>query len=317
MVTHTENAAAVRARIEQETGPLPAPTLAYWLCGTPRTGSNLLRRTLQKANCGHPAEGYHIYANREYGWDFDEKDFIRYNRQMIEQQTTPESGIFGLKIFWEQFQYYLNRCDAPSISQGYALSPYEKIAVFFPEVKFIFLRRRNKLRQAISLVKAKQSNIYLTDDTADSSQKKPPRLRYNSRMIGYHLGLLTAQDLLWERFFEHAELSPHVIWYEDLAEDYKDTVRLAYEFLGVETRRVGKTKYQKLADEVSEEWYRQYLAENPWLTDPKDAVTVLANSQLRLLRPADGEAAVSAAIWWRRFVQLVSRPGAYLKRLRM
>jgi LPS sulfotransferase NodH len=76
----------------------------------------LLRFSLDKANCGHPAEGYHKYANRDFGWEYDEKVFIQFNRQMISGQTSQETGIFGLKIFWEQFQYYLNQCEAPAIT---------------------------------------------------------------------------------------------------------------------------------------------------------------------------------------------------------
>ena len=78
-----EIVSSIRAEIEKSSGPLPQPKLSYWLCGTPRTGSNLLRYALKKARCGDPVEGYHKYANRDFGWGYDETDFIQYNRQMI------------------------------------------------------------------------------------------------------------------------------------------------------------------------------------------------------------------------------------------
>jgi LPS sulfotransferase NodH len=313
----SETAVSVRARIERETGPLPVAKLAYWLCGTPRTGSNLLRFSLDKANCGHPAEGYHKYANRDLGWGYDEKDFIRYNRQMIQNQTSPETGIFGLKIFWEQFQYYLDQCEQAPITGGQRLTPYEKVAVFYPEVKFIFIRRRDKLRQAISLVKAKQSNLYIVPKNRRSAQTQPVRFRYNSRMISYYLGLFAAHDTHWENFFKLGGITPYTVWYEDLIAKYNRSVKEIIRFIGFEAERVRRSPFVKQSDEVNELWYQRYRKENPWLEDPEDVVNILANDHLRKLRRADGETSVSIGIWWMRLRRLIADPAAYLKRLRM
>jgi LPS sulfotransferase NodH len=285
MVFQSESAAAARARIEEESGPLPSPKLAYWLCGTPRTGTNLLRYALKKAGCGHPAEGYHKYANQEFGWGFDETDFIRYTRQMVERQTSAKTGIFGLKIFWEQFQYYLDQCEHPSISGGQALTPQEKVAVFFPDARFVFIRRRDKLRQAISLVKAKQSSVYIVTDKQNAPPSKPARLHYNPRMISYYLDLFAAQELLWDNFFMKSDFTHKTIWYEDFEGNYEAQVASVIEYLGLDSGPIAQPKHQKQADEHSEEWYRRYLSENPWIDDPQDVDHLLAKGHLRLLRP--------------------------------
>lgn len=313
----TELVESIRKRIEHQTGPLPTPRLAYWLCGTPRTGSNILRHALKRVGCGHPAEGYHLYANQTHGWGYDDSDFTRYTRQMIAHQTDPESGIFGLKIFWEQFSYYLSRCDHPQISAGETLSAEEKIAIFFPDVHFLFIRRRNKVRQAISLVKAKQNSKYYSPSKSGAAPKASGTLRYNARMIGYHLALLTAQDLLWENFFSRAGLSPKIVWYEDIAKNHKRQVKLILDYFGLERRPVPKPPFTKQSDELSEAWYLRYLEENPWIDDPEDAVSLLANRQLASLNILDGEISVSPAIWWLRIKQLVRSPRQYLARLKL
>lgn len=310
-----EIVSAVRINIERKSGPLPAPEQSYWLCGTPRTGSNLLRFALNKAGCGHAAEGYHKYANRDFGWGFDENDFAQYTRQMVAKQTTPKSGIFGLKIFWDQFQYYLSQCEQPSISFKETLTPYEKVAVFFPDLQFLFIRRRNKLRQAISMVKAKQSSAYVSLSHQDGLTKPAARFRYKPKMITYYLDLFTAQDFLWESFFMQGKINPKLVWYEDLEKQYETAVRGVMDFIGHVPKRIPQPKSEKQADELSDAWYQRYLSDNPWIEDPEDAANLLASRHIKLLRAADGELAVSQAIWWMRFKRLISNPRQYLKRV--
>ncbi|MEN8241667.1 MAG: Stf0 family sulfotransferase [Chloroflexota bacterium] len=310
-----EIVSSVRAKIERASGPLPVPKLAYWLCGTPRTGSNLLRFALRKSKCGHAAEGYHKYANQDFGWGYDESDFTRYTRQMITAQTTEKSGIFGLKIFWEQFQYYLSQCDHQSISFGETLSPHEKVALFFPDLNYVFIRRRNKIRQAISMVKAKQRSAFVSPTRQKGTTPPSGRLRYSSKMITYYLDLFIAQEMLWESFFNQGDLNPKMVWYEDFETQYEAQVKGVTKFLGREPKRIPTPRSEKQADELSETWYQQYLTENPWIADPDDSANLIANRHIKLLRAADGELVVSSAIWWLRFKRLITNPRQYIKRL--
>jgi LPS sulfotransferase NodH len=201
--------------------------------------------------------------------------------------------------------------------RGQNLTPHEKVAIFFPETKFIFIRRWDKLRQAISLVKAKQSNLYIVPKNRKSAQTHSAHLCYNSRTISYYLDLFAAHDTLWENFFMRGAITPNTVWYEDLIGKYTRSVKAIIRFIGFEVERVRRSPFLKQSDEVNEEWYHRYLDENPWREDPEDVVNILANDHLRKLRRVDGEASVSMGIWWRRFRRLLANLAAYLRRLRM
>jgi LPS sulfotransferase NodH len=132
------------------------------------------------AFCAHPARvalavalvGLAGVAGRpeEYFWRDNEPRYraqwhvITYHdylERALEEGTTP-NGIFGAKVgagvylahFFHQLRTLPQFADA-------TLSPCAILSALFPDLKCLWLTRRNKVRQAVSWWKAVQSNVWV------------------------------------------------------------------------------------------------------------------------------------------------------------
>ena len=193
---------SIQTQINTHYGEMPSPTTSYLICATPRSGTNLIGLTMKLMHYGFPLEGYKLDSNLKHGWGHDESDFFRYTRDMIAYQTSPKTGVFGLKLFWEQFIYLQDNLNHHPTISFEGVNAVEMLQILFNQPSYIFMRRRNKIKQAISIVKALQSNTFLVTSKAKIAQQdQEHKFVYDEAMIGYYMDKFTAEDLLWQRFF--------------------------------------------------------------------------------------------------------------------
>lgn len=77
------------------------------------------------------------------------------------QNGTGSNGVFGCNAFWWgccSFNKCLELLEAMPVCEN--LRGINALNKIFPKLRFIHLIRQNKLRQAISSVKARQTNVY-------------------------------------------------------------------------------------------------------------------------------------------------------------
>jgi LPS sulfotransferase NodH len=263
------------------------PMLSYLVCATPRSGSTLLCRTLDQTGvAGHPEEYFealhrsglprrpHEYfeadrhaniverlAFREMPdgmakpnplWHPDTYD--QYLAWALEQGTTP-NGVFGAKLMWGylgDFAQLLRGID------GMAERPLpELLARAFPGLRYIQITRENKIRQAVSLWKAVQTQSWKREPR---ETQRPVELVFSFRAINYLVRLLTAHDASWDAYFLGLGYEPLKVTYEELAESTDAVIRRVLEHLGIPAPAELEIESPELsvqADEVSEEWVRR------------------------------------------------------------
>ena len=214
----------------------------YIICSCPRSGSSLLSEALTAMGAGRPEE----YFNPVISSDANNK------RELLPQKDfmlpTPEAfvgrirneftvnGIFGIKT------HYIHLARIPEV-----LSNFPQI---FPDAKFISVTRRNILRQAISASRATQTQAW----TAALKEQKRARFSYFS--ILKHL-ILTAQEIeLWEKFYEKHGIKPLRILYEELDQNYEETMKKVIAFLGL-TGPIPAQPLKKQSDQLTEEWTKR------------------------------------------------------------
>jgi LPS sulfotransferase NodH len=169
---------------------------------------------------------------------------ITYWRELRRRRTSP-NGVFGYKVF---------------------LSNYLRTMEQHPELlkhmrgnKVIFLRRRDKVAQAVSHVRAVQTGSWF----AGAPEREQPVYDFR-KLLGFH-HYTHQQDLRWERAFELTETDPLRLVYEDVVADPDGAVRAVCDFLGVEHRQetglpqVELTKPQ--SDGLSAEWKERFRRE--------------------------------------------------------
>ena len=244
------------------------PSSTYLICATHRSGSNLLCQALWHTElAGYPQEAFsptrspHIAA--EYGVPYNpEKQFACYVSALLRLRQT-RNEVFGAKIMWSQVSWFIDRLRADPAWPGPPNATLSEVFYsIFPDLRFVWMRRRDKVRQAISLVKAKQTKIY-NSMQADAGAV-PGEVVYDFAAIDREVRRLHDDDGCWGSFFLQAEIKPFIVYYEEFVENYHTTIRDLLRFLGQEVPddfQTPETNYQRLADSVNDEWHARFLAE--------------------------------------------------------
>ena len=236
------------------------PHTSYLVCGTPRSGSSLLCEALANTGIAGRPEEYFQPAN-EIIWK--ERRGIstcaEYLSHTIEQCTTP-NGVFGVKMMWGYFDHFLHTV--------YQMPDYRKrkmpvpkvLQAIFPNLHYIWIKRRDTVRQAVSQAKAIQTNQWVA--RGESSCQATHRPAFSFMQIDFMVQEISAHNAAWQRFFAQNGIQPLVIVYEDFVARYEETVREALQYLGLpgaEALAVAPVSMKKQADEQSEQWVQRYL----------------------------------------------------------
>lgn len=130
-----------------------------------------------------------------------------------------------------------------------------KDELLIPDAKYISLTRRDIIRQAVSLSRAGQTEKW----TSENAEVRPPV--YDRGHIEWAIVEIAKHQAGWEDYYALHGIVPLRIFYEDLAADYRGTVRRVLDYLG-EDRPVPPTpSLERLADGLTEEWVARFLEE--------------------------------------------------------
>lgn len=125
------------------------------------------------------------------------------------------------------------------------------------DTTWIHLQRRDKVGQAISMVRSRGANRW----HVRGKQKPIPWPDYDRDDINGRLKAIDEATAHWRKFFRVNKITPLEVWYEDLMEDQDREVRRCLEAIGVE--RPGaldlKTNLHILRDDTTELWRQRYL----------------------------------------------------------
>jgi LPS sulfotransferase NodH len=262
-----KNVAQAREAVHASFGRLPIPERCYCVLMSPRSGSTLLCTHLQNIKYGYPIEAFHFSHNRLrrlYGWEIDFADPFAHMKKALDFQTV--NGIFGTKFSWIEFELFLQAARKLTASSGLQLNDAELMDVFFPNAVYVHLKRRYKVKQAISYAKAMQNGIWhvQAEQTNDNKAYAVPE-EYNREHIEACLDNLLAFDVAWQNYLQRHNLPFMELWYEDLAKDYQGKMLEIYRYLGIEQGELAEPPLKKLANTESQEWIKRFTAETPWL----------------------------------------------------
>lgn len=195
---------------------------SYLVCATPRSGSTLLCELLcQSGVAGQPEEYFDI--RRWIDLDIaarigagDDRAFF----SAVQRTATTPNAVCGFKIHWHQRMVLHEKilCSPCLKTFGHELDRlnlYDSLNLGFYDLKFVWLRRRNDVAQAISLYRAVQSGHWFARKPSEPAIEAT----YNEQAIDKHVRRTRAQDAAWADFFTANGIEPMVLWYEDLAAD--------------------------------------------------------------------------------------------------
>jgi LPS sulfotransferase NodH/MoaA/NifB/PqqE/SkfB family radical SAM enzyme len=236
------------------------PERSYFICTTPRSGSTFLCDILTSTGvAGYPYEYFNEDDMPAWFETFGVSNFADYFQKTLEAGTTA-NGVFGVKLPRQQFDELARLVRQFPTYQDRNISLSEMMADLFPDLHYIWLTRRNKVRQAVSIARAIQSGIFHTHVEPRDATDRRAAFRYES--IDFFAQALVMQDVAWQEYFTEAGVVPLTLVYEDFCQAPEEAVRRVVDYLDItgpfdwtlSEARTGK----KLADSTSAMWARYY-----------------------------------------------------------
>lgn len=271
------------------------PSRSYLLCGIPRTGSTLLAQALAETGiAGRPIEYFNLaFRNTpRFREILGDSDLVEGLPKILSAGTTP-NGMFGAKVFGSHFQHLgiriatgnwpalppprglleSLRSRLPDVLQetaaheifrsrssvpGAYITAYTFLQSALPDLRIVWLRRKNMVARAISEFRALKTRVWTRPDLEGSPDMRKRDFDFVDIHNLHCLGSFHESSL--EQLFQDLEISPHCLFYEELAADYESSVRRVLEFLGVysEQMRIASPRMKKLSNGLSAEWEERY-----------------------------------------------------------
>lgn len=189
-------------------------------------------------------------------------EFEAWFRYVLQRGTSP-NGVFGAKMMWNYLEDFKARmAELPGLED---LSFNERLSAVFPRLKIIFMRRRDKVAQAVSLWKAIQTQRWRTDSESDLEEidvGAAPNSEYDYAAIEYLLNELHRWDARWEDWFHATGREPIRIFYDEFTASRAATIGRVLDALGIDPPAPeGKGPMQRQADDLSKDWVVRFRAD--------------------------------------------------------
>lgn len=234
------------------------PRCSYLICATPRNGSSLLCEALDNTEgAGHPNEWFWNESGNAETWGLKHYPYAEYLRAVLQHGSTP-SGVFGVKVMWGYLADIASRMR--QIPQYTTLDLPDLFGEVFPNLHYIWITRRDTVRQAVSHWKAIQTDIWQTSD--DEEQRSAREPVYDFDAIHHLVHEIREHDAAWSRYFTDNGIEPFTVTYEEFVDQYAATITDVLRFLGMAPPAdlgVSRRRLTRQADAQSEEWVQRYL----------------------------------------------------------
>ncbi|HEX5617970.1 MAG TPA: Stf0 family sulfotransferase, partial [Solirubrobacteraceae bacterium] len=248
-------------------------TVSYLVCATPRSGSTLLCHTLRKTGvAGHPFEFFEALPETgvprrpiDYLAGLDDPEalaligsapapeappysdlrgYASYDEHLekVRATGTTPNGVFGAKIMWAHLEDLGRQLGSDDLNAV--------VDEVFDKPRFVWVRRQDTVRQAVSLWRAMQTQSWRAENEPATGEPQ-----YSYAALRHLVELLEAHDRAWDRFLGAKD---HVLTltYEEIASDIGDAVKRTLEHLEVAPdAAVGALPtMRRQADQRSDEW---------------------------------------------------------------
>jgi LPS sulfotransferase NodH len=182
-----------------------------------------------------------------YPWkdisSFTEASFRDYLLAVARERAT-SNGVFGVKMHWNQYKRHM-------------LDLGLDVNVWDAPVSWVRITRENELRQAISFVRAAQSESW------NSNMQVVREPIYDAAAIISALDRITEENAQWDNYFATEEIEPLHSTYEQLISNMDSTVRKVMAFIDSPIEVVPAPQTKKQSESASRQWAERFVNEYP------------------------------------------------------
>ena len=184
--------------------------------------------------------GRNAWRNIKY---FSDSSWCAFLNRAAALNTTP-NGVFGIKMHYNQYDEHM-------LQRGLDANFWNV------PIKWVRITRDNEVRQAISLVRAEQSNQW---NSNMSATKEPV---YDEKAIIDALETIASANKNWDQYFLAHDIKPLHVTYEQLIKDMNATVRRIMTHINTPIDAVPEPQTKRQSDGESASWERQFLESRP------------------------------------------------------
>lgn len=228
------------------------PELTYLLATMPRAGSTYFSHVLWRTGClGAPLEYLNFLPASPYGFAAGSpRAQQELWRSLLHRRCSP-NGVFGLKAFPAQLQELDGSNPALLRDVLATIVPRDRVR------RVVFLRRRNKVAQAVSFARAAMTGIWRKEQ--EGINQAPPD--YSQHLVKSAEREIAVQENAWSHMFRDLRIEPLSVWHEDVLADPTEAAQQVADYLGVtidpaSSLKVPEIRKQSQGD--SQSWIDQF-----------------------------------------------------------
>jgi len=235
---------------------------SYIIASVQRSGTHLLCSLLRSTGvAGWPDEHFFLHffskpcETREGRWVSPLP--LAYVEGVLRQYTSP-NGVFGTVVMWSYFERMLQMLqEIPAYKN---LRGVELLAEVLHQPRYIWLRRRNRVEQAVSWAIACQTGVW----AQKAGEKAQPRIvpKFDFKVIDELLNRIEAHETGWAKYFRDNHIDPLVLFYEDVVACNRGSAEHVLEFLGLPAAtatEIAPSAFEKQANQISQQWMEAYF----------------------------------------------------------
>ena len=246
----------------------PGPERSCLIGATWRSGSGLLARALADTGLVGDMRREHFWLwepQCNVGDLYARRSLLYFCRELVRSTRTP-NGVFGVKLMWPHLSGVLRGLRELDEFRGRPDGAI--VESVFPAPRFVWIRRQDRVAQAVSFYRATMTNLWRVwpDGRSGRAPMKPiPRaLPYDFDTIARRLRTIERCEAAWAKFLAGQGLPFLEVTYEEVAADLRSTVLRVLDFMGIDVdpgRIQPVPALARMGGVESAEWTARFRAE--------------------------------------------------------
>ncbi|MBO6756931.1 MAG: sulfotransferase [Roseibium sp.] len=241
---------------------------SYIICTSPRSGSTLLCKLLKATGiAGDPDSYFHepsiarwqAYLGMTPDPVASERKVLAAVFQAAVERGRGDSGVFGLRLQRHSFKFFVEKL---AVLHPRPRGDLERLQAAFGRILFIHLTRTDKVQQAVSYVKAKQTGLWhKAPDGTELERLSPPRGPvYDAEHLRSCYDRFVADDVGWNAWFDALGVTPLRLTYEQVSGNPRAALEDVLDGLGLDRAAAEGIVpgVAKLADATNREWETRF-----------------------------------------------------------
>jgi LPS sulfotransferase NodH len=189
-------------------------------------------------------------------WDIS--DYGTYIKRVYEAASTA-NNVFGAKLLGGHLKTFLHQLWSATGGPDNTITMRQRFDFIFPNPQFVWITRRNKIRQAALIYWAIQTGQWVWTGETPTETPHPPDYHYES--IDHLLQEIIIHEAMLQEFFTELGSKPFVVVYEDFIEEVENTCRAVLDFLNIDVpadHRFRERKSRVPQIPLLEEWVHTF-----------------------------------------------------------